>query len=206
MASAQPIESAIGDLTWEIAELFPRQGHWSEAEYLSIETNRLMELSEGRLEMLPMPTQAHQLIAAFLYQKLLEFVTSRQLGLVLFAPLRVKVRDGQIREPDLVFMAEANKHRRANEFWTGADLVIEVVSSDDPKRDLETKRHEYAQAGIAEYWIVDPRNSTITVLKLEAQGSPYVEAGIYKPGEEAASVLLDGLTVNVDAVFAAANA
>ena len=205
MQPIDPTGSAIGEPTWEIAELFPRQGQWSEADYLAIESNRLMELSEGKLEMLPMPTQAHQLIVAFLYQKLLEFVTSRRLGLVLFAPLRVKVREGQIREPDIVFMAAGNKHRRANEFWTGADLVVEVVSSDDPKRDLETKRDEYAQAGIPEYWIVDPRNSTITVLKLEGEGSPYFEVGVYKPGQEVASVLLGGLTIDVTATFAAAN-
>jgi Uma2 family endonuclease len=203
MQPTHPTGSATGEPTWEIAELYPRQGDWTEAEYLSVKSNRLMELSEGRLEMLPMPTQAHQLIVAFLYQKLLEYVASRQLGLVLFAPLRVKVREGQIREPDIVFMNASNKHRRANEFWTGA--VVEVVSSDDPKRDLETKRHEYAQAGIAEYWIVDPRDSTFTVLKLESEGSPYVEAGVYKPGQAAASVLLAGLTIDVAATFAAAN-
>jgi Uma2 family endonuclease len=205
MASTPPLESAIGDPTWEIAELFPRQGQWSEAEYLMLDTNRLMELSDGKLEMLSMPTQAHQLIVAFLYQKILEFVSAGHLGLVLFAPLRVRVRDGQIREPDIVFMAEAHKHRRGNEYWNGADLVVEVVSSDDPKRDLEVKRHEYAQAGISEYWIVDPRNATMTVFKLESAGQPYVEVGGYKPGEFAASLLLEGLTIDVAAVFEAAN-
>ncbi|MEX0820280.1 MAG: Uma2 family endonuclease [Pirellulaceae bacterium] len=205
MASTHPLESAIGDPTWEIAELFPRQGQWSEAEYLSLETNRLIELSDGKLEMLPMPTQAHQLIVAFLYQKILEFVSAGHLGLVLFAPLRVRVRDGQIREPDIVFMADAHKHRRGNEYWNGADLVVEVVSSDDPKRDLVVKRHEYAQAGISEYWIVDPRTSTMAVLKLESQRPPYVEAGVYRPGQKAASVLLEGLTIDVEAMFAAAN-
>ncbi|MCB9873168.1 MAG: Uma2 family endonuclease [Planctomycetaceae bacterium] len=205
MQPTDPTGSATGEPTWEIAELFPRQGHWSEGEYLSIKSNRLMELSKGRLEMLPMPTQSHQLIVAFLYQRLLEFVTVRQLGLVLFAPLRVKVGDGQIREPDIVFMSEANKHRRNNEFWLGADLVIEVVSNDDPKRDLEVKRHEYAQAGIPEYWIVDPRNSTTSILRLAAEGSSYIEAGAYKSGDVAASVLLEGLTIDVAAIFAAAN-
>ena len=43
-----------------------------------------------------------------------------------------------------------------NVHWTGADLVIEVVSPDDPDLDLVVKRQEYAQAGIPEYWIVDP--------------------------------------------------
>jgi Uma2 family endonuclease len=102
-------------------------------------------------------------------------------------------------------MRASNKERRADEFWTGADLVVEVVSSDDPKRDLEVKRHEYAQAGISVYWIVDPRNATMTVFKLESAGQPYAEVGVYKPGEFAASLLLEGLTLDVAAVFAAAN-
>ena len=51
-------------------------------------------------------------------------------------------------------------------FWEGADLVMEVVSDDDRRRDVVTKRLEYAKAGIAEYWIVDPQQATITVLKL----------------------------------------
>ena len=204
MQTTQPIESAIGDPTWEITELFPRQGHWSEAEYLLLQTNRLIELSNGKLEVLPVPTQSHQLILRSLFQKLDAFVTSHRLGLVLFAPLRVKLRDGTIREPDIVFMRESNKDRRSDEYWVGADLAVEVVSKDDPKRDLETKRLEYAEAGISEYWIVDPRNSTMTILKLAPEGSLYVEAGVYKPGDMAASVLLEGLTIDVAEVFAAA--
>jgi len=85
------------------------------------------------------------------------------------------------------------------------DLVIEVVSSDNPKRDLEVKRHEYAQVGISKYWIVDPRNATMTVFKVESAGQPYVEVGVYKPGEFAASVLLEGLAIDVAVGFAAAN-
>jgi hypothetical protein len=70
--------------------------------------------------------------------------------------------------------------RRQNAYWTGADLVIEVVSPDDPQRDLVTKRSEYAQAGIPEYWIVDPQTETITVLRLE--DARYVEHGVFRPG------------------------
>ena len=55
----------------------------------------------------------------------------------------------------------------------GADLAIEVVSegAEARERDLETKRAEYARAGISEYWIVDPQESRITVLTLDGQTS-----------------------------------
>ena len=42
--------------TWEIARLFPAQGEWSAEEYLSLETNQLVEFSNGVLEFPPMPT------------------------------------------------------------------------------------------------------------------------------------------------------
>ena len=73
------------------------------------------------------------------------------------------------------------------------------MSPDDPDRDLVEKRADYAEAGIPEYWIVDPRDETITVLKLE--GDVYVECGAYARGGKAASPLLDGFTADVAAVF-----
>jgi Uma2 family endonuclease len=104
---------------------------------------------------------------------------------LLVAPLRLRLWSEKIREPDLIFLADAADPRRQNAYWTGADLVIEVVSPDDPQRDLVTKRSEYAQAGIPEYWIVDPQAETITVLRLEA--ASYVEHGIFRRDETATS-------------------
>ena len=79
---------------------------------------------------------------------------------------------------------------------------MEVISPDDPARDLVVKRSEYADAGIAEYWIVDPRTQCITVLTL--RGQEYVEHGNFKTGEMATSLLLPGFQAEVSAVFAAA--
>ena len=64
---------------------------------------------------------------------------------------------------------------------------------------MVVKRADYAEAGIPEYWIVDPRNETITVLALEGNG--YVEHGVCARGDTATSRLLAGFTVDVTAVF-----
>ena len=79
--------------------------------------------------------------------------------------------------------------------------MTEVVSPDDPARDLVVKRADYAEAGIPEYWIVDPRNKTVTVLALA--GNDYVEHGAFTPGDTATSPLLPGFAVDVTALFAA---
>ena len=61
------------------------------------------------------------------------------------------------------------------------------------------KRADYAEAAIPEYWIVDPRDETITVLALE--GETYAEQGVHTRGGAAASVLLEGFRADVSAVF-----
>ena len=192
------VDVADGEPAWEVATLFPAQGAWSEEEYLSLDTNHLVEFSHGHIEVLPMPSDKHQSIVFFL-SALLGAFARKSGGKVLFAPLRLRLWPDKIREPDLLFLADANDPRRQNAYWTGADLVIEVVSPDDPARDLVTKRSEYAQAGIPEYWIVDPQAETITVLRLD--GAAYVEHGVFQRGEVATSAHYAGLQAPVSNVL-----
>ena len=201
LSTATPEKTA--DLTWEIAQLFPAQGHWTEEEYLALDTNHLIEFSHGRMEVLPLPTFSHQRLVAFLYRLLLGFVEDRGLGVVMFAPLRIQLGQGKFREPDIVFMAAEHADRLGEQFWRGADLVMEIVSPHDPERDKVTKRREYARAGIPEYWIVDPTDSSITVLTL--RGQEYALHGAFVAGESASSVLLEGFKVDVSEVFSQAS-
>lgn len=207
MTMTEPVVSSpnsckVGEPTWEVALLFPRQGEWTEAAYLALDTNRLVELSDGCLEFLPMPLPFHQLIVEFLFTLLKAFVAAHASGQVFFAPLPVRLGSGKFREPDIIYLRPgrlSSPHAPPQ----GADLVMEIVSegSENRKRDLETKRQEYAQAGIAEYWIIDPQEQRITVLTLD--GPTYRVHGEFIPGQQATSVLLPGFTVAVAEVFAA---
>ncbi len=189
---------------WEIAHLFPDQGYWDEEEYLALETNHLVEFTDGFIEVLPMPKTSHQLIVQFLSNVLQAFVVAGNLGIMVFAPLRVRLRARKYREPDVVFMLREHADRVGEDYWEKADLVMEIVSGEqeDRDRDFVQKRRDYAAAGIPEYWIVDPREKQILVLRL--QGSRYMVWGKYRIGEEASSVLLKGFSVSVNDVFAAA--
>jgi Uma2 family endonuclease len=183
-----------------LEEVLPPQGHWSEEEYLVLtdHRNRLIEYTDGFLEALPTPTDKHQSVLKFMFLALNAFVAVRG-GTVQFSPLRLQVRPGKYREPDLVLLLSANDPRRQNRFWLGADFALEVVSEEKPERDLVDKRGDYAECRIPEYWIVNPQTETITVLRLG--GDTYEEAGIYRRGESARSGLLAGFSVDVAAVF-----
>lgn len=181
-------------------DLAALQGSWSQDQYLRLtdQTNRFIEYSDGRIEVLPMPTENHQAILEWLFLALRAFVEQRG-GKVRFAPLRVLVGEGKFREPDILLLLDARDPRRQNRYWLGADMVVEVVSEDDPERDITIKRIDYATAGIMEYWIVNPLNETITVLQL-VEGA-YAERGAFDRGEHAGSKLLDGFSVSVNEVF-----
>ena len=197
-----PIKSKPGEPVWELATMHTRQGDWTVDEYLALtfSTNRLIEFNQGVLEFPAMPTRNHQEVVAYLYQLLLAHLGTK--AGVWFAPIRVRVAHDKFREPDIIVFRDKHDKRAANEFFDGADLVMEVVSPDEEshERDYVQKRKDYAAAGIPEYWIVDPQEQRITVLRLEEDA--YQEHGSWGAGEQALSAGLPGFRVSVDEVFA----
>lgn len=181
-------------------DLLPLQGLWTEAQYLKLtdQSNHLIEFTDGVIEVLPMPTDSHQVILLFLYDLLKAYLQGRG-GKVLVAPLRVQIRPGKYREPDILLILDASDPRRQNAFWLGADLVMEIVSPDTSERDTVEKPRDYAAAGIPEYWIINPLNETVTVLHL--QDDAYITQDLAIRGETAHSTILQGFAVDVDAIF-----
>ena len=175
----------------------------TETDYLWLtdRCNRLLEFADGRIEELREPTDSHQSILALLFSLFDQYVRNER-GVALFAPLRIRIREGRYREPDLLLLRDANDPRRQDRYWLGADLVVEVVSPDDPERDYVQKRDDYADLRVPEYWIVDPEAATITVLTLHGGG--YVDHGVFGPGDVASSATLRGFQAPVSDILSPA--
>jgi len=105
------------------------------------------------------PKIIHQKVSWFLTMLVSQFVDTFDLGVVLNAPFEMRlIRDELSREPDLAFIAQEHLHRLDEDRLEGpADLVVEVISKESVTRDRRNKYHEYAQTGVREYWVVDPR-------------------------------------------------
>ena len=203
MATPEPTTTGPGSgrpLASLLCEVLPPQGAWSDEAYLWLtdHSRRLIEFTDGHVQELPMPTDTHQAILALLHTLFRAYLKPRG-GVVRFSTLRMRIREGKFREPDLLLLRDRSDPRRQDRYWLGADLVAEVVSPDDPGRDLIEKRTDYAEGGIPEYWVVDPRDETITVLQLNDDA--YVQHGVFVRGAAAVSSLLEGFTVDVSEVF-----
>lgn len=107
------------------------------------------------------PYDVHQLVLNFLNRLLAEYVEFMGLGEVFVAPFEMRLRTETVnsaRQPDIFVVVGPSRERVSRERLDGpADLVVEIVSRDSVRRDRHDKFHEYRQAGVREYWIVDPR-------------------------------------------------
>jgi Uma2 family endonuclease len=189
--------------TYEMLDLIPQQGSWSEREYLALETNRIVEFTDGFLEFLPMPDEIHQDINAFIFDLVRSFLRQRKNGVAKHCPFKVKINAKNYREPDVCVLLDSDSPHRGLDYWNYADIVFEVVSASNPERDYEQKRVDYASAGVPEYWIIDPRVRRITLLKLE--NGVYVEVGVFSDGHQVRSFMMPELLVDVLECFDAGN-
>lgn len=200
------IPSANGEPAWEAAYMLPVQGSWSEEDFLRFHTNRMAELVDGRLEILPMPTWLHQLILEFLFDTVREYLRQTECGgKILMAPLPTRLFARTIREPDLLYVRAEHLPKDVRGYPDRIDMAIEIVSSgpEARQRDYIDKRADYAKAGVAEYWIVDPDESLVTIFTLT--GTEYQVAQECRRGDVARSVLLQGLEIPVNQIWALAD-
>lgn len=189
--------SRRGEPAWELLDVLPPQGEWTEDDYLRLRTNRQVEFTDGVVEVLPMPDWVHQTIVSLLLLSLQTVEVGGRRGRAVQAPFKLKLRARKWREPDVLYLLPANAHRLKREWWDYADLVVEVVShrGGGVRRDYVRKRRAYARAGIPEYWIVDAERQVIVVLTLD--GTTYREAGRFTAGQRATSIVVPGFDADV---------
>ena len=127
------------------------------------------ELIDGVLYDMAAPSSTHQRIAGRLYRKIADFFDRNNRGCEAFiAPFAVFVNDDDYNyvEPDIVVVCDKNKIKKDG--CHGApDLVAEVVSESGKTRDYLTKLRLYDDAGVGEYWIVDPESRRVITYRFE---------------------------------------
>jgi Uma2 family endonuclease len=95
------------------------------------------------------------------------FVRMKKLGRMFGSRVAFRIDETNGPEPDLAFVATARLHLvRRGRVDGPPDLAIEIVSPESVARDWISKRQQYEQAGVIEYWIIDEIKSTVTLLRL----------------------------------------
>jgi Uma2 family endonuclease len=122
------------------------------------------ELVRGDLFVTPPPTDDHETIAARLAKALTPYVEAQRLGLVYRPRAVLRFEDSEV-EPDLMVRQTSPRKHTAWEHAPRPILIVEIFSDSTRRRDMTDKRQLYADAHIAEYWMVDPDRRAVTVVQ-----------------------------------------
>ena len=171
-------------------------------DYLNIpeEDENRYELINGELYMAPAPSWEHQKSTIKLSTLLDNFVSDAGLGEVVASPIDVYLSDGDVFQPDIVFISNERLGIIHSDGIHGApDLVIEVLSPGTERIDRTLKSERYEMFDVSEYWQANPIAKTILVLR--ARDGAFERVGLFTEGMTLETPLLPGLRVDVSEVF-----
>ena len=163
--------------------------------------NLRYEVIDGELFMTPAPSWQHQSSLMRLSFLIYGWVSARNLGSVVQAPVGVVLDEENGVQPDLVFIARERFHIISERGVEGPpDLLVEVLSPSTEARDRGVKMRRYAAAGIPHYWLLNPRARALEAYVLGENG--YEPAGIHGPGSIFRPALFPGLEIPIETLWA----
>jgi Uma2 family endonuclease len=148
------------------------------------------EVVRGELFVTPAPTPAHETVCARLSRILTLYAEREDIGLVYHPRAVLQFEDSEV-EPDLMVRQE---HTGDSSTWSAApvpSLIVEVFSPSTKRRDQNQKRDLYMDAGVGEYWMVDPERRTIIVIRKECDNVVITETMTWHPDSAASSLVFD---------------
>ena len=170
-------------------------------DYLMLEEGAPFQLINYDLIMSPSPISLHQIISGRILQLALNFLdASNNNGFLVSAPMDVRFDEGNIYQPDILYIEESRKDEIVKDFVEGApDLIIEILSPSNAYYDLRQKKEVYEKYGVKEYIIIDPiaQNADLYLLK---EGAYYLHQRSAKD-EHLNSTLLKGFSINLKQLF-----
>ena len=142
---------------------------YTEIDYYALPEDARAELIDGQIYYQAAPSRIHQKILGKIHQKIANYIDSKAGSCEVYpAPFAVKLWEERktIVEPDISVICDPNK--LTDRGCTGApDWIIEIISPGNSSHDYIRKLNLYADAGVREYLIVNPINSTVLVYHLE---------------------------------------
>jgi Uma2 family endonuclease len=134
-----------------------------------------LELVEGEIAVSPSPTPEHAYTDMKLCLLLGNYIEAHELG-ELYRDVDTILSRFTVRRPDILFFSKERLHLIGKKAMEGPpDLAIEIISPSSIEVDRVDKFAQYRDAGVVNYWIVDPLDKTIEAFRLE--GSELVAVG-----------------------------
>jgi Uma2 family endonuclease len=176
-----------------------KEEYYTFADWLALDESVRAELYDGILVMMAPPSQKHQIVLLALAAQLRDFLKGKPCT-VIPAPtgVRLSQKEDSALEPDIIVVCD--KSKLDGHICNGApDLIVEILSPSTARYDRMVKFQKYQQAGVREYWIVDPDTATVQV-NINENGRYY--SNVYGDTDAVPVHVLEGCTIQMREVFA----
>ena len=180
--------------------------NYSYADYLKWRLDEQVELIKGKIfKMSPAPLRVHQKISIIISSAIFNFLKGKQCQ-IYSAPfdvrLPVKSKKNEdiftVVQPDICVVCDLEKLDKAG--CIGApDIVIEILSKGNNRKELQNKYEVYEESGVKEYWVVFPDEQTLLIYSLI--NGKYQASRLFTRGDEIKSDILPGFVLVLDDVF-----
>lgn len=140
-----------------------KQGEYTLEDYYALPEDKRFELIDGVLFEMSSPRTVHQDIAFIIHMALYEYIRDQKKPCKVFeAPVDVQLDcdDKTMVEPDVLVVCDREKIRGFG-IYGAPDFVLEILSKSTRKKDMTIKLHKYLEAGVREYWIIDPQKEIL---------------------------------------------
>jgi Uma2 family endonuclease len=156
--------------------------HFTYTDYLSWEGPERYQIIDGEAFMMASPTVEHQAISGEVYRQLANFLAGKPCR-VFAAPLDVRLfpeedlSDDTVVQPDILVVCDSAKLGKGSVNGP-PDLVMEIMSPSNSQKEMFLKFEKYLNAGVREYWVLEPEEKKVQVHVLQ-EGSPSRGEGVY---------------------------
>jgi Uma2 family endonuclease len=203
-----PTPSPAGEYTVEqikgIASHFPKKYKWTApdiAKYFPQDLKISVQIIQNQLFVMASPNDFHQALSLELSTAMHLFVKANKLGKLRIAPYDVEFDNDNVFQPDIVFVAVTRHDIMHSQGIVGApDLVVEIWSPANKKKEREMKHELYERSGVTEYWQIFPKKKQITVEVLNQAGK-YEKIGNVKNTGTVHSQVLQGFSIDIEELW-----
>lgn len=180
---------------------------YSYADYLQWKFKERLELIRGSIFQLSAPSTNHQLVSGELYGQLYNFLKAKPCHVFhapfdIRLPLPGKTADNLVKtvvQPDVCVVCDKSKIDGRG-VCGAPDFVVEVLSPGNTKHDVRTKFELYEEAGVLEYWLINPEEENLVVYLLD-ENKKFSSAKMYAGGDTISSIAVIGFTTDVEQLF-----
>lgn len=191
----------------KVSEPFTGYGRYSYADYLTWQMDEMVEIIKGKVfkAAAASPKRIHQEVALKIARKFGDFLDKKPCK-IFHAPFDVRLPAKSKRnediftvvQPDICVVCDRSKLDEAG--CLGApDLIIEILSPGNNRKELKHKYEVYEESEVQEYWVIHPSEQTLLIYTLTM--GKYIPSKLFTSGDIVSSACIDGFSLDLDDVF-----